>query len=66
MNEMYVIWYMEVVGDGDGLVVVLVYGFGGNADYWRRNVNALAVIGKCVYVIDLFGYGYSDKLNLML
>ena len=65
-NETHAIRYTEAVGDGDGPAVVLVHGFGGNADHWRRNVNALAATGKRVYAIDLLGYGYSDKPNPML
>jgi len=38
--------------------LVLVHGFGGNADHWRRNVGPLAAVGFNVYAIDLLGYGY--------
>jgi pimeloyl-ACP methyl ester carboxylesterase len=47
-----------------GPAVVLVHGFGGNADHWRRNVNALGETNR-VFAIDLLGYGYSDKPNPM-
>tara|TARA_B100000287_G_scaffold21362_1_gene21136 strand:- start:1036 stop:2127 length:1092 start_codon:yes stop_codon:yes gene_type:complete len=48
-----------------GEAVVLVHGFGGNADHWRRNVNALSARGRRVFAIDLLGYGYSDKPDPM-
>jgi len=44
--------------------MVLVHGFGGNCDHWRRNVNELGETRR-VFAIDLLGYGYSDKPNPM-
>ena len=44
-----------------GEAVVLVHGFGGNADHWRRTSNALSARGRRVFAIDLLGYGYSDS-----
>ena len=44
--------------------MVCVHGFGGNADHWMRNVNALGAT-RPTYAIDLLGYGYSDKPNPM-
>ncbi|KAK9814391.1 hypothetical protein WJX72_005098 [[Myrmecia] bisecta] len=43
-----------------GPAVLLVHGFGGNCDHWRKN---LPVLGEqCrMFAIDLLGYGYSDK-----
>ncbi|KAF8058837.1 MFDX1 [Scenedesmus sp. PABB004] len=43
-----------------GEPVLLVHGFGGNADHWRKNT---PVLGKQfrAYAIDLLGYGFSDK-----
>lgn len=43
-----------------GPALVLVHGFGGNCDHWRKNI---PVLGKTcsVYSVDLLGYGYSDK-----
>ncbi len=41
--------------------MLLVHGFGGNADHWRKNTPALAARGHRAYAIDLLGYGYSDK-----
>ena len=43
--------------------LVLIHGFGGNADHWRRNVEPLAAAGFKVFAIDLLGYGYSSKIN---
>jgi pimeloyl-ACP methyl ester carboxylesterase len=40
--------------------VLLVHGFGGNADQFRKNIPVLKESGN-VYSIDLLGYGYSDK-----
>ena len=42
--------------------VILIHGFGGNADQWRDNTNYLANEKEFnVYALDLLGYGYSDK-----
>merc|ERR1719506_417338 len=43
--------------------VVLIHGFGGNCDHWRRNLQPLADSGLDVYAIDLLGYGFSEKRN---
>eukprot|EP01024_Parvocaulis_polyphysoides_P028463 TRINITY_DN2574_c1_g1_i1.p2 TRINITY_DN2574_c1_g1~~TRINITY_DN2574_c1_g1_i1.p2 ORF type:complete len:351 (-),score=31.81 TRINITY_DN2574_c1_g1_i1:214-1266(-) len=43
-----------------GPVVLLVHGFGGNCDHWRKNLPELGARSQC-YAIDLLGYGYSDK-----
>jgi pimeloyl-ACP methyl ester carboxylesterase len=48
-------------GPADGPPVVLVHGFGGNADHWRKNVGPLAAAGLRAYAIDLLGYGLADK-----
>jgi len=40
--------------------MLLVHGFGGNCDHWRKNIPELAKAGQ-VFAIDLLGYGYSDK-----
>ena len=45
-----------------GPSILLVHGFGGNADHWRKNTPNLAIMANArVYAIDLIGYGYSDK-----
>lgn len=38
----------------DGPPMVLIHGFGGNADHWRKNIPTLAKAGP-VYAIDLLG-----------
>uniref|UniRef100_A0A0G4GG26 AB hydrolase-1 domain-containing protein n=1 Tax=Chromera velia CCMP2878 TaxID=1169474 RepID=A0A0G4GG26_9ALVE len=44
----------------DTPVVIMVHGFGGNADHWRKNIRDAARFSD-VYAVDLLGYGYSDK-----
>ncbi|PNW75838.1 hypothetical protein CHLRE_12g558550v5 [Chlamydomonas reinhardtii] len=44
-----------------GTPLLLVHGFGGNADHWRKNTPELAKSGHRAFAIDLLGYGYSDK-----
>eukprot|EP00892_Ulva_mutabilis_P011250 jgi/Ulvmu1/8498/UM044_0032.1 len=43
-----------------GVPVLLVHGFGANADHWRKNTPEIGQWGRA-YAIDLLGYGYSDK-----
>jgi pimeloyl-ACP methyl ester carboxylesterase len=43
-----------------GVPVLLVHGFGANADHWRKNTPVIGEWGKA-FAIDLLGYGYSDK-----
>ncbi|CAL8471802.1 g11344 [Coccomyxa elongata] len=44
----------------EGPPVLLIHGFGGNCDHWRKNLPVLGL--KCrAFAIDLLGYGYSDK-----
>ena len=43
-----------------GIPVLLVHGFGANADHWRKNTPVIGEWGRC-WAIDLLGYGYSDK-----
>lgn len=38
----------------EGPPMVLIHGFGGNADHWRNNIPTLAKAGP-VYAIDLLG-----------
>ncbi|KAK9821095.1 hypothetical protein WJX81_001836 [Elliptochloris bilobata] len=43
-----------------GPAVVLIHGFGGNCDHWKKNISVLGL--KCrTFSIDLLGYGYADK-----
>jgi len=44
-----------------GPAILLIHGFGGNCDHWRKNTAAIAKEGFRVFSIDLLGYGYSDK-----
>lgn len=44
----------------DGPPMVLVHGFGGNADHWRKNIPNLAKTGP-VYAIDLLGEEKNEK-----
>lgn len=54
----YTIRYQRSGSSGPPLL--MVHGFGGNCDHWRKN---LPVLGKQnrAFAIDLLGYGYSDK-----
>jgi len=47
-----------------GPAILLVHGFGGNADHWRKNTPVLGRTAR-VFAIDLLGYGYSSKPNPM-
>jgi len=44
----------------DDPVVILVHGFGGNADHWRKNIPEVSKYAD-TYAIDLLGYGFSAK-----
>jgi pimeloyl-ACP methyl ester carboxylesterase len=44
-----------------GPALLLVHGFGGNAEHWRKNIRELAACGFRVWAIDLLGYGFSSK-----
>lgn len=43
-----------------GPAIVLIHGFGASWGHWRKNMPALAEIGR-VYAIDLIGFGDSAK-----
>ncbi|WIA19379.1 hypothetical protein OEZ85_004004 [Tetradesmus obliquus] len=43
-----------------GEPVLLVHGFGGNCDHWRKNTPQLGQRFRA-FSIDLLGYGFSDK-----
>ena len=43
--------------------MILVHGFGGNADHWRKNTPALGRRGR-VFAIDLLGYGTAISPTL--
>jgi pimeloyl-ACP methyl ester carboxylesterase len=57
----YNVRYQAAGVDNTGPSVLLVHGFGGNADHWRDNTAPLAAAGLRAYAIDLLGYGKSDK-----
>lgn len=51
-----------VAGPGDGKPVLLVHGFGGSINHWRRTIPALIDKGGLrVYAVDLLGFGGSAK-----
>jgi pimeloyl-ACP methyl ester carboxylesterase len=52
--------YQKAGGEKEGPAVLLIHGFGGNCDHWRKNIGPLSKHFR-VYSIDLLGYGYSDK-----
>lgn len=41
--------------------IVLVHGFGGSIEYWRRLIPALSAEGYTVHAFDLLGLGLSEK-----
>ncbi len=43
-----------------GPAIVLVHGFGASLGHWRKNLPALAQVGR-VYALDLIGFGGSAK-----
>lgn len=46
---------------GQGQPLVLIHGFGASIRHWRRNIPVLAEAGYRVFVLDLLGFGKSDK-----
>ena len=46
---------------GSGQPLVLVHGFGASIGHWRKNTPVLANAGYRVFVLDLLGFGGSDK-----
>ncbi|GBG86941.1 hypothetical protein CBR_g44394 [Chara braunii] len=53
-------WIRYQSAGSQGPAVVLIHGFGGNCDHFRKNLPELAKRHR-VFAIDLLGYGYSDK-----
>jgi pimeloyl-ACP methyl ester carboxylesterase len=47
---------------GEGQPVILIHGFLYNTVMWKKNIEDLAKNFK-VYVIDLWGWGYSERLK---
>lgn len=46
---------------GSGQPLVLVHGFGASIGHWRKNIPVLADAGYQVFVLDLLGFGGSEK-----
>jgi len=53
------IHYLE---QGEGKPVILIHGFLYNTVMWKKNIEYLAKNFK-VYTIDLWGWGYSERLK---
>jgi pimeloyl-ACP methyl ester carboxylesterase len=51
--------YLET---GNGPPIILIHGFLYNTVMWKKNIDALATKFK-VYTIDLWGWGYSERLK---
>ncbi|MDH4264625.1 MAG: alpha/beta hydrolase [Deltaproteobacteria bacterium] len=51
--------YLE---QGEGKPIILIHGFLYNTVMWKKNIEDLAKKFK-VYVIDLWGWGYSERLK---
>jgi pimeloyl-ACP methyl ester carboxylesterase len=49
---------------GTGRPLMLIHGFGACIGHWRKNMPALAAAGYRVFVLDLLGFGASDKPQL--
>lgn len=45
----------------NGPATILIHGFGGNADHFRKNTPVLGASLGPTYALDLLGYGFSDK-----
>ncbi|MBE9028180.1 alpha/beta fold hydrolase [filamentous cyanobacterium LEGE 11480] len=41
--------------------MLLLHGFGASIGHWKKNITAFAAAGYRVYVLDLLGFGASDK-----
>lgn len=46
---------------GQGKPLLLIHGFGASIGHWQKNIPVLAEKGYRVFVIDLLGFGGSDK-----
>ncbi|MBS3907321.1 MAG: alpha/beta hydrolase [Syntrophaceae bacterium] len=53
---------VHYVEAGDGPPIILIHGFLYHAVMWKKNIDALAGKFK-VYAIDLWGWGYSERLG---
>lgn len=55
---------VHYIEKGEGKPVILIHGFLYNTVMWKQNIDTLAEKFK-VYAIDLFGWGYSERLKTM-
>ena len=55
---------VHYVEKGDGKPIILIHGFLYHTVMWKKNIDALAERFK-VYAIDLWGWGYSERLKKM-
>ena len=53
--------YLEEFGPEDGIALVMVHGLGGSTFSFRQNAAAFAAAGYRVLVLDLPGFGLSEK-----
>ncbi|RJQ65796.1 MAG: alpha/beta hydrolase [Desulfobacteraceae bacterium] len=53
---------VHYIEKGSGEPVILIHGFLYHTTMWKNNMDALAENFK-VYTIDLFGWGFSERLN---
>ena len=53
---------MHYVEKGKGEVVICIHGFLYNTTMWKKNIDSLASRYH-VYAIDLFGWGFSERLK---
>ena len=53
---------VHYIEKGNGEPVILIHGFLYHTVMWKKNLDALAEHFK-IYVIDLFGWGFSERLN---
>ena len=58
--------HYETAGPPAGPAVVLVHGFSTPLLIWERTAPALAAAGCCTVAYDLYGRGYSDRLQVRL
>jgi len=55
---------VHYVEKGSGKPIILIHGFLYHTVMWKKNIDALAEKFK-VYAIDLWGWGYSERLKKM-
>ena len=53
---------MHYLEKGEGKPVILIHGFLYHSVMWKKNIDDLAKNNK-VYAVDLFGWGYSERLQ---